>query len=108
MEATTIAIITPIATGLGLIITGAIGWGKLRTRFDSLEKEHVKLTDELHTANGRTTYVTRIECGESQNRIVNEVASLASKIEARDEKWDESWNTIAHHIGRVEEFMRKK
>lgn len=104
MEVQTIAIITPVLTGIGLVIAGGIGWGKLSNRLNTLEENDKKLI----AANGRPTYITRGEYGESQNKIVKEVTILTSKIEARDEKWDENWNTIAHHMGRVEEFMRQE
>ena len=103
MEAQTIAIITPVLTGIGLVIAGGIGWGKLCGRLNTIEKNDKKLTAE----NGRSVYVTRTECGEDQNKIVIEIAALVKRIDDRDRKQDEKWTILMLHVGKVDEFMRQ-
>ena len=104
MEAQTIAIITPVLTGIGLIITGAIGWGKLSNRLNTIEENDKKLIG----ANGRSVYVSRIECGEDQNKIVTEIASLVKRVDDRDGKQDEKWDMVLIHMGKVQQFMENK
>ena len=103
MEAQTIAIITPVLTGIGLVIAGSIGWGKLCGRLNTIEENDKKLI----STNGRTTYVTRIECESDQNKIVTEIAALVKRIDDRDRKQDEKWTILMLHVGKVDEFMRQ-
>ena len=104
MEPQTVAIITPILTGIGLLIAGGIGWGKLSSRLSASEENDKKLIG----ANGRTTYVSRIECESDQNKIVTEIASLVKRIDDRDGRQDEKWEAVLLHMGKVQQFMEVK
>ena len=99
-----IAVVSPVVSFSLAVIAGAVGWGKLRTQIDNLNKENKKLT----AANGRTTYVTRIECGEDQNKIVTEIESLVKRIDDRDGKQNEKWDMVLIHMGKVQQFMEVK
>ena len=99
----TIAIISPLITGIGLIVAGGIGWGKLCNRLKTIEENDKKSIAE----NGRSVFVTRTECKGDQNKIVTEIASLVKKIDNRDRKQDEKWTILMLHVGKVDEFMRQ-
>ena len=104
MEVQTIAIITPVLTGIGLVIAGGIGWGKICGRLNTIEENDKKLI----AANGRTTYVTRIECESDQNKIVTEIESLVKRIDNRDQIQDIRWEKVVLHMGKVQQFMEVK
>ncbi|KKN01159.1 hypothetical protein LCGC14_1130480 [marine sediment metagenome] len=111
MEAQTIAIIMPILSAAGLIITGAVGWGKLSSRLNTIEKTNKKLV----AVNGRPSYITRIEFGEHQKTCKEEVLirikGVVDRIEDMDERikgQDERWEMILIHVGKVQQFMEDK
>lgn len=107
MEAQTIAviaIISPILTGVGLLIAGGMWGGKLSNRLKTVEEKEKKMIG----ANGRSVYVTRIDCGEDQNKIVTEIESLVTRIDNRDQIQDIRWEKVVLHMGKVQQFMEVK
>lgn len=104
MEAQTIAviaIISPILTGVGLLIAGGMWGGKLSNRLKTVEDKDKRLTAK----NGRSIYVIRTECEEDQNKIVTEIESLVMRIDNRDQIQDERWEKVVLHMGKVQQFM---
>lgn len=115
MDAMTIAIVAPpVLMAVGMTVVGAVAWGKLTARFDGVDKTQKELKSELHTSNGATTFVSKMECSTTAEGIGKDVANLGKKMDAMDRKrddaiqlQDEKWTMIIKHMGAVEQFMKQ-
>lgn len=119
----TLLFIVPFLMLVGMLIAGGKAWGSLtrglKTVNDIAENAVDKVEDlerTLHTQNGRTTYMTRIECNDYHkvrdsglliriDTLSKKIDDLSRSVDDQNKVRNDQWTQIAIHMGQVHEFM---